>query len=65
MSINTKKVMKNAWRITRVRGKAALRIRVPGGHIETRFFSLIDEIASDTGTALPISPRGRASSCRE
>ena len=49
MSINTKKVMKNAYRITKVRGKTALRIRVPGGHIETRFFALIDEIASKYG----------------
>jgi anaerobic sulfite reductase subunit C len=49
MSIDTRKVIKNAYRITRVRGKTALRIRVPGGHIETRFFSLIDEIASKYG----------------
>ncbi|MDR3567863.1 MAG: sulfite reductase subunit C [Syntrophobacteraceae bacterium] len=49
MSINTKKVIKNAYRISKVRGQTALRIRVPGGHIETRFFALIDEIASRFG----------------
>ncbi len=49
MSIDTRKAIKNAYRITCVRGKTALRIRVPGGHIETRFFPLIDEIASKYG----------------
>lgn len=49
MSVNTKKVVKNAYRITKERGKTALRIRVPGGHIETRFFALINEIAEKYG----------------
>lgn len=49
MSVNTKKVIKNAYRISKVRGKTALRIRVPGGHIETRFFALIDRIAAQYG----------------
>ncbi len=49
MSVNTKKVIKNAYRITKSRGKTALRIRVPGGHMETRFFQLIHEIAGNYG----------------
>ena len=49
VSVNTKKVIKNAYRISKERGKTALRIRVPGGHIETRFFDLINQIAQEYG----------------
>jgi anaerobic sulfite reductase subunit C len=49
MSVDTRKVIKNGYRVTRRRGKTALRIRVPGGHLETRFFALIDQIASQYG----------------
>lgn len=49
MTVNTKKIIKNAYRITKTRGKTALRIRVPGGHIETKFFALIHEIAQKYG----------------
>lgn len=49
MSINTKKVKKNAWRITKKRGKTALRIRVPGGHLNVKHFDLLKEIANRYG----------------
>lgn len=49
VSVLTKKVIKNAYRITKSRGKTALRIRVPGGHIETRWFALIHDIAQKYG----------------
>ncbi len=49
MSVDTRKVIKNGYRVTRTRGKTALRIRVPGGHLETRFLALIDRIASQYG----------------
>jgi anaerobic sulfite reductase subunit C len=49
VSVHTKKVIKNAYRITKDRGKTALRIRVPGGHIETKWFTLINEIAQKYG----------------
>lgn len=49
MSVNRKKVTKNAYRVTKERGKTALRIRVPGGHIETKYFDLINEIAQEYG----------------
>ncbi|NDL66613.1 sulfite reductase subunit C [Anaerotalea alkaliphila] len=49
MSINRKTVTKNAYRITKTRDKTCLRIRVPGGHLETRFFPLIQSIADDYG----------------
>ncbi len=49
MSINRKTVTKNAYRVTKTRGKTALRIRVPGGHLEAKYFSLIQAIAEEYG----------------
>lgn len=49
MSVNTKVVTKNAYRVTKVRNKTALRIRVPGGHIDAKFFPLIQGIAEKYG----------------
>ncbi|PKM95388.1 MAG: sulfite reductase subunit C [Firmicutes bacterium HGW-Firmicutes-1] len=49
MSIDRKKITKNAYRVTKERGKTALRIRVPGGHIETEYFNLIHSIATEYG----------------
>jgi len=49
MSINRKLVTKNAYRVTKTRNKTALRIRVPGGHLEAKYFSLIQSIAEDYG----------------
>ncbi|GAB6180506.1 sulfite reductase subunit C [Desulfotomaculum defluvii] len=49
MDINTKKVMKNAWRITKNRDFTCLRIRVPGGHLPVKFLPLIQNIAEEFG----------------
>ncbi len=49
MSINRKMVTKNAYRITKTRGKTALRIRVPGGFLEAKYFSIIQNIAEEYG----------------
>ncbi|MBM7624720.1 sulfite reductase subunit C [Sporohalobacter salinus] len=49
MSFDTKKITKNAYRITKDREITALRIRVPGGHIKTEYFELIKEIADEYG----------------
>jgi len=49
LDINRKKITKNAWRITKVRGKAALRIRVPGGHLSVKHFKTIHKIAEEYG----------------
>jgi anaerobic sulfite reductase subunit C len=49
MSLNTKKVMKNAWRITRDRHLTCLRIRVPGGHLPVKILSIVQEIANNYG----------------
>lgn len=49
MSINRKTVTKNAYRITKDRGTTALRIRVPGGHLEAKYMPLIQQIAEEYG----------------
>lgn len=49
MSLNRKKVAKNAYRITKVRNRTALRIRVPGGHLDAKFLPLLDKLANEYG----------------
>jgi len=49
MSFDTNKITKNAYRITKDREITALRIRVPGGHIEARYMKIIQEIADEYG----------------
>ena len=36
MDINTAKLKKNAFRVTKERGLTASRVRVPGGHLEAK-----------------------------
>jgi len=47
--LNTKKLKKNAFRITKDRGITALRIRVPGGHLDVKYFDIIKDIAEKYG----------------
>ena len=49
MDINTKKLKKNAYRITKHRGITASRIRVPGGHLDAKYLSAIQNIAQTYG----------------
>ncbi|GAA0120903.1 MAG: sulfite reductase subunit C [Clostridium argentinense] len=49
MDINTKNLKKNAFRVTKHRGKTAIRIRVPGGHMPTKYFAILNEIAEKYG----------------
>jgi anaerobic sulfite reductase subunit C len=49
MDVNTKKLKKNAFRVTKERGLTASRIRIPGGHIEAKYFPIIQEIAENYG----------------
>lgn len=49
LDLNVKKVKKNAYRITKERGKTALRIRVPGGALDVKYLDVIKEIANDYG----------------
>ncbi|MDF2589782.1 MAG: asrC [Anaerocolumna sp.] len=47
--MNTKQLKKNAFRVTKERGITASRIRVPGGHLDAKYLSMIQEIAEKFG----------------
>ncbi|ONI41270.1 sulfite reductase subunit C [Candidatus Epulonipiscium fishelsonii] len=49
MDINTKKLKKNAFRVSKVRGITASRIRVPGGHLNAKYLDVIKHIAQTYG----------------
>jgi len=49
MDMNTKKLKKNAFRVTKERGLTASRVRVPGGHLEAKYLGEIQRIAEDFG----------------
>lgn len=49
MDINTKKLKKNAFRVTKVRGYTASRVRVPGGHLKVEHMGAIQQIAQKYG----------------
>ncbi len=49
MDINTKILTKNAYRVTKERYKTALRVRVPGGRIEAKHLSVLQDIAETYG----------------
>lgn len=49
MDINTKKLKKNAFRITKERGITASRVRVPGGHLDAEILGMVQEIAEKYG----------------
>lgn len=49
LDINTGRLKKNAFRVSKQRGKTALRIRVPGGHLDVKHFDIIKEVAQKYG----------------
>ncbi|ADO83979.1 sulfite reductase subunit C [Ilyobacter polytropus] len=49
LDINRKKVTKNAYRVTKVRDKTTLRVRVPGGEISGELLLKVSEIANNYG----------------
>ena len=49
LDINTKKLKKNAFRVSKVRGIGASRIRVPGGLLNAKVLGMIQEIAEEFG----------------
>ncbi|OON98141.1 MAG: hypothetical protein ATN32_04835 [Candidatus Epulonipiscium fishelsonii] len=55
MDINTKKLKKNAFRVSKVRGITASRIRVPGGHLNVKYLDTIKHIAQ-TYRTMAIKP---------
>lgn len=46
---HAKKLIKNAFRISKVRGETAIRIRVPGGHLAARYLDVIKDLAEKFG----------------
>lgn len=49
LDINTKGLKKNAFRVTKERGKTAIRIRVPGGHMQVKHLAILQEVAEKYG----------------
>lgn len=49
MDINTKKIKKNAYRISKERGITASRVRVPGGKCNAEVLGMVKEIANKYG----------------
>jgi len=49
LDLNRKKVTKNAFRVTKVREKTALRVRVPGGEISGDLIKQVSDIANKFG----------------
>ena len=47
--INTKKLKKNAFRVSKERGIGASRIRVPGGYLNAEVLGMVQEIAQTYG----------------
>lgn len=52
LDINTKKAKKNAYRISKVRGESAARIRVPGGCLKAEILGMVQEIAEKYGNGI-------------
>lgn len=52
MDINTKKIKKNAFRVSKVRGITASRIRVPGGYLKAEILGIIQEISEKYGNGI-------------
>ncbi len=46
---NTKTLIKNAFRISKVRNETAVRLRVPGGHLDARYLTVVQELAERFG----------------
>lgn len=49
LDINTKKLKKNAFRVSKERGIGASRIRVPGGYLNAEVLGMIQEISQTYG----------------
>ena len=49
LDVNTKKLKKNAFRVSKVRGIGASRIRVPGGYLNAEVLGMVQEIAQTYG----------------
>lgn len=46
---NVKKLVKNSFRISKVRGETAIRLRIPGGHLKAKYLNIIKDLAEKFG----------------
>lgn len=46
---NTKKIIRNAFRISKVRGESVIRLRVPAGHLQAHYLKVVQELAEKFG----------------
>ena len=60
MDFNTKKLKKNAFRVSKVRGMGASRIRVPGGYLNAEILGMVQEIAQTYGTGRALKLKASA-----
>ena len=59
MDVNTKQLKKNAFRVTKERGIAASRVRVPGGRMDAKYLSVLQDIAETYGNGtIHLTPYG-------
>jgi anaerobic sulfite reductase subunit C len=49
LDLNTKAIIRNAYRITSDRQHTCLRVRVPGGHLEAKHLAMVQRIAEEFG----------------
>ena len=49
---NTKKLKKNAFRVSKERGMGASRIRVPGGYLKAEILGMVQEISQTYGNGI-------------
>ena len=49
LDLNTKKIKKNAFRITKLRDKTSIRVRIPGGQIPAEIIPSLNKIATEYG----------------
>ena len=49
LDLNTKKIKKNAFRITKHRGTTSLRVRIPGGELSAEIMPILHDIATKYG----------------
>ncbi len=52
LDINTKKLKKNAFRVSKVRGIGASRVRVPGGYLKAEVLGKVQEISEKYGNGI-------------
>lgn len=52
LDINTKKLKKNAFRVSKKRGIGASRIRVPGGYLKAEILGMVQEISEKYGNGI-------------